>query len=163
MAALKGPLTGRHVLSLMVGFFAIVLLANGLLAYYAVTTFSGTVAGSPYRQGRAYDDEIARATAQTKLNWQATIEHRIAGDGRVELRFVPKDADGGAISGLTVAAMFNRPAQAEFDRAITLRETETGLYRGLLELPGRGVWLVELDASRGKQRVYRSRNRIFVK
>ena len=160
---MKGPLTGRHVLFVLLACFGVVLLANGMLAYYAVSTFSGTVAGSPYRKGQDYNEEIARASAQAQRNWRATIEHRTAGDGRVELRFQPRDADGGAISGLTVAAVFNRPAQAELDRALTLQETESGLYRGLLELPGKGVWLIELDASRGPERLYRSRNRIFVK
>lgn len=160
---MQKALTGRRVFLWLAGFFAIVLVANGLLAYFAIATFSGTVGSNPYRQGRAYDDEIARADAQSRLQWNATIEHQLVGDGQLDLRFRPTGSKGEAISGLAVEALFNRPAQAALDRRIELSETETGLYRGTLALPEQGVWLLELNASRGDKRLYRTRNRIFVK
>ena len=87
----------------------------------------------------------------------------MVGGGRLALRFVPAGPNGETLSGLTVEALFNRPTQAAWDRRIELTETETGLYRGTLALPQPGVWLLELNASRGGDRLYRTRNRIFAK
>jgi nitrogen fixation protein FixH len=160
---MQKALTGRHVFLLLASFFAVVLIANGLMAYFAISTFSGTVGKNPYRQGRVYDDEIARAEAQDRRNWTATIEHQMIGDGRLDLRFTPAGPNGEMLSGLTVEALFNRPTQAAWDRRVKLTETESGLYQGTLALPHQGVWMLELNASRGDERLYRTRNRIVVK
>jgi len=160
---MQKALTGRHVFLLLAGFFAVVLVANGMLAYFAINTFSGAVGNNPYRQGRVYDNEIARAEAQSRRNWTATIEHQMADDGLLDLRFTPAGPNGETLSGLTVEALFNRPTQSAWDRRIELTEIETGLYRGTLALPQQGVWMLELNASRGDERLYRTRNRIFVK
>ena len=55
---------------------------------------------------------------------------------------------------------FARPADQRADRIVSLAEHESGGYVGQATDVAIGVWDVELDADRGTERVFRSRNRI---
>ena len=59
----KPVLTGRKVLLLLVGFFSIVFLVNGVMIHLALKTFPGVEDARPYERGLAYDREIAQALA----------------------------------------------------------------------------------------------------
>ena len=60
------PLTGRGVLIWLAGFFGVMIVANGIFLYFAITTFSGLDDASSYRAGRNYSGELAAAAAQAE-------------------------------------------------------------------------------------------------
>ena len=70
------PLTGRTVLLCLVGFFAIVALANAIMINAAVSTFSGVETSSSYQAGLAFERDAAAAHAQDELHWQVQANVR---------------------------------------------------------------------------------------
>lgn len=74
VAAQPRELTGRIVLTWLVGFFAVVFAVNGVMAVAAISTFSGLDSDSPYQAGLAFDAEIAaapkrRCTGKFRPRW----------------------------------------------------------------------------------------------
>jgi hypothetical protein len=78
---------GRHVLLGLIAFFGVMLVANSLLVYYALDTFSGGDRPDPYRAGLRYNDTIAAAERQAALGWQSDVAYD-DDRGRLSLRFV---------------------------------------------------------------------------
>ena len=69
-----GAIQGRHVLVLLLGFFAVVASANAVMIYGALSTFGGLDTPDAYRKGLAYNQRIDAAAAQAQLGWQESLE-----------------------------------------------------------------------------------------
>ncbi|MEZ5855132.1 MAG: FixH family protein [Hyphomicrobiaceae bacterium] len=141
-----GVLTGRHVLAIVVGFFALILAVNIVLLYQAISTNSGLVAQEPYRKGLDYNSRIKESDLQSKLGWQSRVDAAMTG----AVTFAVRDRDAKPVSGLAVAAELGRPASARQDHAFTLKETEPGLYVAQLSPLGAGNWVLKIDAWDGE-------------
>ncbi len=157
----RGPrVTGRHVLSAMIGFFAVLFLVDGSLIYFAVSTFGGVETPDAYRKGLAYNDRIAAGEAQARLGWLDSLEFSRE---RESLAFRLADGDGRPVAGLAVAARLSRPATDRFDREVALAETAAGSYEaaGLKLEPG--AWTLDVTAARtGASPIYETRKRLWV-
>ncbi|MDP6343656.1 MAG: FixH family protein, partial [Alphaproteobacteria bacterium] len=55
------PLTGRDVLWLLLGFFALIIVVNGIFVVLALNSFSGVSTENAYRQGLAYNQTLQAA------------------------------------------------------------------------------------------------------
>lgn len=131
------PLTGRKVLAILVGAFAVVIAANLAMLFAATGTFPGLVVKNSYVASQGWD---AKTEAQRALGWQARVVH----DGEA-LSVALTDAEGAPVHGLEVAATVGRPASGRTDRTLTLAETG-GAYAAPLALaPGR--WRVAVTAT----------------
>jgi nitrogen fixation protein FixH len=153
------PLTGWTALWIAIACFGVVFAVNGLMAYYAISTFRGDADPSPYEHGLAYDKDIAAAKAQAALGWQVS-EHfarDAEGEATIEVRML--DASGAPVAGLDVKTSFDSPADAKLDQSVALTETAAGVYSGRLKA-GRGQWDVDLEAARDGARVFKSINRV---
>ena len=106
-SAARRPITGRHVLVAVVGFFTVVIGLDSLFTVWAVRTFPGEVSPHAYEEGLAYNRAIAARRAQASLGWRAQVS-QAARAGTINARFV--DAAGRPLQGLTVKARFMRPA-----------------------------------------------------
>lgn len=62
-------LTGRHVAAIFIGFFAIVIAVNVLMASYAIGGFGGTVVDNSYVASQRFNGWLARARTQDALGW----------------------------------------------------------------------------------------------
>jgi nitrogen fixation protein FixH len=130
-----GRLTGWHVLGFFLLFFGIVFGANGYMAYWAISTFSGIEINDAYQKGRAYNHNLEAMKAQQKLGWTADIEEELVlGAGNkthLQVRFA--DAGGAPLTGLRVNGTFWRPdgelAGAHFSRRAPGRKIHTGKTR----------------------------------
>lgn len=149
--------------------FGVVFVVNGLLTYFATTTFNGLETSGAYEKGLAYNDEIAAAEAQAALGWTAsfTAEGGPAPAPGVSLRptqlaLTMSDRDGRPVTGLSVTVTIRRPTVATMDVTVTLPATDAGTYGGTVVLPQAGQWEVRVIARRGDD-VYRLRDRIFVR
>ena len=60
-------ITGRHVLIGLIVFFGVMLVANGIFLYTALTTYSGVVSNEPYRKCLNYNERILAEKHQQSL------------------------------------------------------------------------------------------------
>jgi nitrogen fixation protein FixH len=151
---------GRHVLMGLVAFFGVMFVANGLLVYYALGTFSGGDRPDPYRSGLTYNETIAAGERQAALGWQSEIAYDPA-TARLTLRFADKAAE--PVSGLRLDAQVTRPATNREDRALAFTEVSPGIYAADVPLgPGRWVLSVESLLHEGGEPLHRLKRRLFV-
>lgn len=160
VAPLPRGITGRHVLLGLIVFFGIMFAANGLLVYYAVSTFSGGDRPNPYRSGLNYNETIAEAERQAALGWSTEADYD-RGAGRLTLRFT--DPSAAPVTGLSLSGTLVRPAVGSDDRAVTFREWAEGVYVSDVTLgPGNWVLSVESSEQEGGAPVYRLKKRLIV-
>ena len=88
--AMKGPLTGRHVLIAILAFFGVIFAVNGVMTYIALDSFSGLATEDAYRKGLRYNEQIAAADAQAAKGWRVDVDYRER-SGRISLTVRDKD------------------------------------------------------------------------
>jgi nitrogen fixation protein FixH len=155
-------LGGRHVLMVVLGFFGVVFLVNGVMIYSALSTHTGLVANEPYRKGLHYNERIEADERQARLGWSDTIE--IGRDGRVALLVAHRD--GRPVTGLQIEAVLGRPSTNRHDIKLKLAESAPGRYGTRTAPLGEGSWLIAAEAridARAEDPIYRTRRRLWLK
>lgn len=151
---------GRHVLMGLIVFFAVMFVANGLLVYYAVGTFSGGDRPDPYRSGLNYNETIAEAERQTAQGWQTEVAYDAVA-AQLTLRFVDKTLV--PVSGLKLEGTLTRPATNREDRTVSFEEVAQGVYVSDVGLaPGSWVLSVVSATHEGGEPLHRLKRRLFV-
>ncbi len=154
-------LEGRHVLAMLIAFFAVILGVNGYFLVSALRTHSGIVAIEPYRKGLAYNARIAAGDRQSALGWRETVT--VTRNGTVSVRI--SDHDGIPVPGLAVTGVLGRPSTSGNDRLLQLREDD-GRYIAVGSELADGSWIVSVEARisiKDAEPVYRARRRIWLK
>ncbi len=157
------PLTGRMVLVCLLSFFGVVIAVNGVMMVLAITTLPGTEVESPYRASLAYNGEIAAARAQADRDWQVSARIERAPDGHADVRIRARDHAGAPLTGLVFTAQFERPINQSADRRAVFSERESGVYQASLDGLAQGQWDLVIEADRGGERLFLSRNRLMLK
>jgi nitrogen fixation protein FixH len=155
-------LQGRHVLALLVGFFAFVFLVNGAMIYSALSTNTGLVAKEPYRKGLHYNERIAADERQARLGWTDTVG--LSRDGHVAVALA--DTDGRPVEGKAVAVLIGRPSTDREDVRLALSEAAPGRYEAATAPLAAGNWLIALEVradERADEPLYRARRRLWLK
>src|SRR5262249_55665126 len=65
--------SGRHYPWLIVAGMALVVAVNGVLIYFAVSSFTGLATDDPYDKGLAFNQAAAAATAEAARGWQVDV------------------------------------------------------------------------------------------
>jgi nitrogen fixation protein FixH len=163
VAATK-PLTGRTVLLMIAGFFAVVFAVNVIFLSLALSTNTGGVANEPYRKGLKYNERIAADERQSALGWKCKMSID-ARDGT--LVTILSDRDGNALNGLIATVTVGRAASDRDDVLASLTETAPGRYEAKLPLHELGGYVANLeitDPNAATQNVvYRARRRLWLK
>jgi nitrogen fixation protein FixH len=155
-----GPLTGRSVLMILMGFFGVMLCVNVYMAHMAVKTFPGLDQNHPYDVGIAYNREIAEAKAQNALGWSVGLT-RTQDGAATRITAAVKDKAGETVNGLEAELHFYYPATRKLDQIVAADAAGEGVYSGAANLiPGR--WQVEIAFKRKGEQVFRSRNSFSV-
>ena len=163
MAGRAPEITGRHVLIGMLSLFALVLAVNGVLVYFALTSFTGLETEDAYRRGLAYNQTIAAAEAQDKRGWRVDLGQSPGLNGKDwQLRARFQDRHGAAIRGLDVSAVVRRPSHSQDDSSLVLRWANDGYYETTTPWPGGGQWLVTLEAEQDGVLLHRSLRRFHL-
>lgn len=147
---------------IFVGGMLLVIVVNGIMMFFATSTFTGLSTDDYYRKGAEYNKTIAAREAMEKLGWRVKFDFQAAPAGapsRVSARFL--DNDGQPISGLTVKIYRYRPTQDGHDAFVDLAYSGEGTYRAELVLPLPGIWDLRLLAGRGEEQ-FQSSHRIQV-
>lgn len=132
------PFTGRHMLTLMIGFFGLIIAVNFTMASYAVGTFGGEVVENSYVASQRFNGWLARARAQDRLGW-----HVVPGlDSGGRLRIAVTDAAGQPLAG-TITVTARHPLGGVPERTIRMAPAAHG-YVADRPLP-KGRWLLQID------------------
>ena len=140
---------------IFVGMFAIVVVVNGVMTWFATSTFAGLETQRPFEQGVKYNTTLAAAEAQERLGWAVTAnlspltskaEQRTA-----EVSALFKDRDGNPLQDLEVKAWLLRPATKGQDQEVVLEHVGSGRYGATVTLPAPGQWDLQLIARRADQ------------
>jgi nitrogen fixation protein FixH len=125
---------------LIVAGFALVILVNGILIYFAITSFTGLQTEGHYQRGLDYNEVLAGERGQDALGWTVGLDFQETGDGRGRLSVQATDKAGNPLKDAGVMVRLVRPVQAGHDMDVTLSADGDGFYVADVELPLRGQW-----------------------
>jgi nitrogen fixation protein FixH len=159
---MQKPLTGKHVLIILLSAFAVVFAVNGYFLYAAISTLPGEQRGATYQAGLHYNDTLADERAQAALHW--SHKSQIMPDSRVSVSVT--DASGAPVAGLAIEGWLERPSSDKGDHKLAFKEVEAGRYEALDQTPDGGNWMLTFKAEKaqagGSPAIYRARERLWV-
>jgi nitrogen fixation protein FixH len=156
-------LKGWHVLLVMVLFFGTIFVANAAMLHWAVSTFRGTETDSAYREGLAFNRQLAASRRQDALGWTVNAQVKRSLDGAAVVEVEARDRAGLAIKALAGQARLAHPADKMQDRSGDFVATAPGRFVADVGLVPHGQWDLIVDFSRDGERIFLSRNRIELK
>ncbi|WP_128513987.1 FixH family protein [Tabrizicola thermarum] len=146
-------LTGKHVLAITVGAFAVIIGVNLLLAFKAVSTFPGLEVENSYVASQGFN---ARKAAQEALGWTMTPAYD---QGRMTLAFL--GADGQPVQVNDLQVLVGRTTETT-DDTFPAFTREGDLYAADLPLhPGK--WMIKVTARSADGTLFEQRSELFVK
>lgn len=150
---------------IFVGCFVLIVGVNGLMAFFATSTFTGLETESAYQKGLAYNQNLASAKAQEEMGW--TVETKAApvanaNGAQVDIAISYRDRDGKPVEGMDVTVRMIRPTAKGHDHDVTLKPLGNGTYGGVFTLPLNGVWDMDILA-RGEGVSYEHAQRFVLK
>jgi nitrogen fixation protein FixH len=137
------PFTGRHMLAIMIAFFAVVIAVNFTMATLAAETFGGTVVDNSYVASQRFNAWLAAARAQERLGWGAELG--VDRERRVTLALRDRE---GPLAGAEIDAVARHPLGRAPDVALRFGSDGAGSYVSEARLPA-GRWLVNVHVRRG--------------
>ncbi len=135
---MAGTFTGRHMAAILVGFFAVVLAVNLLLARLAGATFGGVVVENSYVASQHFNRWLGEAERERRLGWQASVTRRA--DGRLVVTLT------GAPDSVTLTALARHPLGHLPDVRLGFARDAGGAFVSNETLP-LGRWRLRLEAS----------------
>lgn len=160
MAASDRPLTGRAVLLMLVAFFGLVIAVNVVMVRAAISTFGGVDTPSSYQAGLVFKAEEAAASAQNARGWRVTARLNPSPEAIVATMDI-HDAAGLPVAGADVVARLAHPIDERRDVALAVNEIGAGEYRGKGAVAS-GQWILDIEITKGGERLFRSRNRVVI-
>jgi nitrogen fixation protein FixH len=157
----RKEVTGRMVLIGLVTFFAVVVAVNVGMMVAAISTFTGLDSDSPYQEGLAFEKEKSAAVAQQALHWQVLESVKTVAE-RTRVEVLARNADGRLLDGLRATATLVHPTDRHLDRDLAMTEDASGHYSGVTGAAV-GQWDLVIELSRAGARVFRSKNRVFLR
>lgn len=127
---------------------AVSVVLGSTLLYFAITTNDGLVVDDYYRQGRAIDQTIARATHASELGLVAdmsirseAVSIRLTANEEVEL---PAE----------LLVSFLHPTRAGFDQMLRLPQAGDGEYSGGIAPLSIGRWRIQIEDGEREWRLH---------
>jgi nitrogen fixation protein FixH len=127
------PFTGRHMLMIMLAFFAIVFAANMSLVYFANHSWTGLVVKNSYVASQEFNETTTRME-QAAADVHADLKYQ---NGQMSVTLT--DNDGNAVNGTNVNVTLGRPSHEGEDQTITLQAQGNGVHTANHGL-SRGQW-----------------------
>ena len=155
-------LKGSHVLAILVGFFLVIIAANGVFLTLAVKSFPGVVTEEPYLEGIAYNDRLDEKAAQAALGWSAEIVELAREPEGLAVRVIVRDRDGRPVQGLAIAGALRRPASDGEDRALAFESDGDDAYLSRIVDVAPGAWTFEATATSLGGDIFRMQSRVVI-
>ena len=157
--------TGRRILIGLSAFFLTVFAANGVMVFYALSTFDGVETDDAYRKGRAYNHVLEADAAQNALGWTTAIEIMPSRSPRgvsVYTTVIVTTTDGQAAPLVNPTLTFWRPTVQGMDVEAVVTAAGDGTYQSVAQLQRPGNWIVRLNAETTDGRPYVYEERQFI-
>ncbi|WP_371395701.1 FixH family protein [Fretibacter rubidus] len=142
-------LTGKHVLMMVVGFFALIVGVNAVFIVKAVESFSGEDVKQSYRQGLEYNKTLAARAAQADLGWRVAANIVLVDSRSHELIIQLEDKDAAPLNDLSFTAKLRNPIDLSKDHEINFRGYGQGRYKAQIDGLS-GQWQLQATAMRGE-------------
>lgn len=152
----KGEFTGRHMLMIIVAFFAVVIGVNVVMATVAIGSWTGLVVENSYVASQEFNGKLQVAHERDALGWQGGMAYE---NGELILTLVDKDGQPIALQGVSVEV--SRPIGMKGDRTVDLAVAEDGTHRIALVLDP-GVWNAAIVAKVPGEADYEHHARLIV-
>ena len=137
--------TGRHMWMVMVAFFGTVIAVNFTMAWYASSTFGGTVVDNSYVASQEFNGWLKKARAQDQLGWTTSLGL----DPSRQVALAAVDSRGG--TGFVATGTAHHPLGRAPDIALAFARGADGRLHSAAVLPP-GRWLVRIAVQRdGKE------------
>lgn len=129
--------TGRHMLTVMVGFFGLIIAVNLTMARLASDTFGGSIVANSYVASQRFNGWLQAARDQKALGWQSdlTLDDK---------RRVVLTMDG---PGFVATGSAHHPLGRAPDVPLAFASDGAGRLISAEALPG-GRWQVRMSVSR---------------
>lgn len=123
--------------------------------------FSGVVAHGQ-DAAKAVSAELSQAHRESQTGWQVDVEgfEQAEISRVVEVRV--KDRTGLPVDGIGAEVRVLRPGSSQPERVVMLPAAGAGVYSGVLDLPARGRWIVELRLTQGGKLQYHQNREIVL-
>lgn len=148
--------TGWHMFGILCAFFGVIIIVNLIMAYFAVSTWSGLVVKNSYVASQEFNEKSITGKEQQALLWQGEM-----GYSNGSFTYTLTDKDGVAIETTSAVANFKRPVGDVQDTTVTLTMTENGKFTGDVAL-GEGAWIAEVNTEAGLEDPYRHISRFII-
>jgi nitrogen fixation protein FixH len=152
----QNPLTGWHMLAIVLAFFGVIIAVNITLAIAATGTFPGLVVENSYVASQHYDELLASSREQDSQDWR----YNLASEGGVLKVDLSRGSDAPE-RGLSVIAHVGRPSTTREDRILDFVPASDGSYVSSTALPP-GLWEIDVKAGRGSDVVFRHTQEIMI-
>ncbi len=129
--------TGRHMVTILIGFFGVVIAVNLLMVRMAIGTFGGTVVDNSYVASQNFNNWLAQARAERTLGWRIEV----ARDGGDHLAVTVRDAAGAPLPAAQVTALARHPLGRKPERIMRFSDSGAARFRSTASL-GAGRWQV---------------------
>jgi nitrogen fixation protein FixH len=149
----------RYIPWLFVAGFAIVIAVNATMISLAVGSFSGLYTAKPRDRGLHYNEVIAEQQHRDQLGWRIETQWRPDAN-RLEVALF--DAAGQPLAPSHVSAELVRPVERRQPVGVALDATDVGRFAGIVDLPERGNWDLDIVVERDGER-YALTRRMFLK
>lgn len=148
--------TGWHMLGVMVLFFGTVISVNLVMAWNAVSSWSGLVVQNTYVASQQFNTKVekARAFAASGLSGALTIE-------KERIAYQLHDAKGAPVLADAVIVTFKRPTDEREDFQLTLAASGDGNYSAMKEISP-GQWIADISSVRDGQAIFHQTIRTVV-
>ncbi|MDA1099285.1 MAG: FixH family protein [Proteobacteria bacterium] len=161
-------MTGRKALAMLLGFFAVILVVNGIFLYFALSSFSGLSTENAYVKGLNFNRTLARGRTQQAAGWQVTATATQTVPGRqLVLHVRVEDRHGRPLEDLNLSGQLRRPTHQASDLALAFAAAGNGDYRAVTGAMPPGQWDLRLLAQAGDRAHdgidYRWRKRLWLK
>jgi len=133
--------TGRHMLYTMLGFFAVIITVNLVMATFAGMSWTGLIVKNSYVASQDFNGRIAATEARDAKGWTADLS---LSDGVLTFRLADKAGAPIVLAG--AEARFGRPTNENEDMTVALAADGLGGYSGAVD-PRPGAWNVEVTAA----------------
>jgi len=153
---------GYHILTALVGTFAVVLAVNVFFIVKAYSTFTGEDEQKPYMQGVEYNETLARHALQAQLGWKATLDAARDNASNVRVSVQLADKGGAPVSSVDLTATLRHPSDEARDRELSLHRVSAGVYEGMAKGISPGLWDLVVNATHAPTTPFEATRRVWI-
>lgn len=148
---------------IIIAFFLVFIIVNIIYITIASKTWTGVAVEDSYKKGLKYNETIAFAEKQKKLDWKFKYYFNQIGPdpkkGVFDFELLDKNYKPIKDAGLSVT--FRRPAKDGYDFAKTAT-FQNGYYRVDVKFPINGKWHADIYAKSGEDE-FRTKKKFVIK